>query len=201
MEGLLKYIDTSFFMGKTLLEIGCGYADIGNMFSGYGSNVSVCEAREEHLGIIKKKYPHLKQFQFDADNDTLLNNYDIILHWGVLYHLSNVEQSLKNCCEHSKFLLLETIVCNSEEDKIIYVDENGYDQAYNSKGSRPSATYVEKILTKCGFKYKIIKDSILNSSFHKYDWETTKIEKPNDSLRRFWICWKDDCPLKPEFIE
>jgi hypothetical protein len=200
MAGLLKYIDESFFMGKTLLEIGCGYADIGNIFSGYGSNVSVCDARKEHLDVIKQKYPHLKQFQLDADNELITNNYDIILHWGVLYHLTNVEQSLKDCCEHSKFLLLETIVCDSEKEEIIYVDEGGYDQAYNQKGSRPSQKYVEKTLLECGFKFKMIKDPILNSWSHLYDWDPNHKDDKN-ALRRYWICWKDDCPLKAEFIE
>jgi hypothetical protein len=201
INGLLKYIDLSFFSGKSLLELGCGYADIGNTFSGYGCDVTVCDARQEHLSVIETKYPHLKQFKLDADNDLITDNYDIILHWGLLYHLSNVEQSLKNCCEHSQYLLLETEVYDSDENKIMYIDENGYDQAFNFKGSRPSPTHVEKILTESGFKFKMIKDSILNSSFHTYDWDIMNTNTYRNGLRRYWICWKDHCPLKPEYVD
>lgn len=32
LNGVTKYIKPEYFQNKTLLELGCGYADIGNMF-------------------------------------------------------------------------------------------------------------------------------------------------------------------------
>ena len=36
----------------------------------------------------------------------------------------------------------------------------------------------------------MVKDGILNSDFHIYDWEITDSEMWKHGLRRFWICWK-----------
>jgi hypothetical protein len=38
----------------------------------------------------------------------------------------------------------------------------------------------------------MIKDSILNSGFHKYDWCVYNTKKWTEGYRRFWICWKSN---------
>jgi hypothetical protein len=88
-------------------------------------------------------------------------------------------------------------VCDSDENNFfLQVNEDGYDQALHNIGIRPSHTYVESILEKNGFKFKLIKDPILNSSYHRYDWEITNSKTSRGGLRRFWICWKNiDSPL------
>lgn len=192
INGVLKYISPSYFEHKNILELGCGYADIGNKFSELGAIVTSSDARQEHLDIVKTKYPHIKTFQFDCDNEKLTQKYDIILHWGLLYHLKNIEEHLNNILNNCDILLLETEV--SDTDDINYninIYENGYDQAYNNEGSRPSPKYVENILNKNGFEFKLIKDPILNSDFHIYDWNITESKIYKCGLRRFWICWKN----------
>ena len=57
MNGVLKYISPEYFQNKTLLEVGCGHADIGNMFSRLGAVVTSSDGRKEHLEIVKQKYP------------------------------------------------------------------------------------------------------------------------------------------------
>ena len=104
-------------------------------------------------------------------------------------HLKNVS----NCCD---VLLLETEVSDSDDKDFLTTDENGYDQAFNNKGIRPSPSYVERVLGKNGFQFKCIKDPILNSGFHCYDWDIHNIKTWRTGLRRFWICWKNiDSPL------
>lgn len=192
MNGVLKYISPSYFKNKNILELGCGYADIGNKFYELGAKITSSDARQEHLDIVNIKYPHIKTFQFDCDNEKLTQKYDIILHWGLLYHLKNIKEHLNNVLNNCDILLLETEV--SDTDDINYninIYENGYDQAYNNEGSRPSAKYVENILNKNGFEFKLIKDPILNSDFHIYDWNITESKIYKCGLRRFWICWKN----------
>jgi SAM-dependent methyltransferase len=196
MQCIHKYFNTNFFKSKTLLELGCGYADLGNAFYELGASVTSSDARSEHIDIVKKKYPHIETALIDCDNDTIEKKYDIILHWGLLYHLTNVKKHLENVLQQCDILLLETEVCDSfsAEDSVC-VDEEGYDQSINKKGIRPSQYYIEKILEENAFKFKLIKDSILNSGFHHYDWEITDSKTFNSGLRRFWICWKNECPI------
>jgi SAM-dependent methyltransferase len=179
------------------LELGCGYADIGNMFYELGSIVTSSDVRKEHLDNVTQKYPNIKTLLIDGDNDSIKDKYDIILHWGLLYHLKEIEIHLEKISQKCDVLLLETEVSDSD-DKEFYqsTDENGDDQAYNGKGIRPSPAYVEHLLEKNGFQFKLIKDSILNSTFHCYDWDISNSKKWSHGLRRFWICWKNiDSPM------
>lgn len=192
MDGLLKYVSPSYFQNKKMLELGCGYADIGNIFYKLGANITCSDARQEHLDVVNKKHPHIKIFRFDCDNEKINEKYDIILHWGLLYHLKNIEEHLTNVLDNCDVLLLESEVSDINDINYnINIYEKGYDQAYNNEGSRPSPKYIENILSKNGFNFKIIKDPILNSGMHIYHWNITNTKHYSSGLRRFWICWKD----------
>ena len=196
MNGIKKYMSSDYFKSKTLLELGCGHADIGNMFYELGTNVTSSDARKEHLDIVKSKYPNIKTILIDGDNDIITEKYDIILHWGLLYHLKEIENHLENVSQMCDVLLLETEVSDKDDIYAIQTDENGFDQAFNTKGIRPSPSYVESVLEKNGFKFKLIKDPILNADFHRYDWDISNSGGWTSGLRRFWICWKNiECPL------
>jgi len=202
-NGILKYIEKDFFINKSLLELGGGYGDNGNLFKNLGSIVTSSDARNEHLIIGKNKYPDIKFELLDCDNDLIKEKYDIILHWGVLYHLKNIEFNLKNVCEKCDYLLLETEVCNSLDDStnLLLFENNSYDQAYNRYGSRPSEKMIEKILTNSNFNFKLIMDPILNSGIHKYDWENINSGDYECGKRRFWICWKNNIEFPIKVID
>jgi hypothetical protein len=198
MNGIKKYISPLYFSSKSLLELGCGYADAGNMFSELGAVVTSSDVRIEYLDMVNQKYPHIKTLLHDSNNLNIHEKYDIVLHWGLLYHLSDIETHLEKVSNICNLLLLETEVSDSDcKDFYIRVREfDGYDQAFNTIGIRPSAAYVESVLEENGFQFKLIKDPILNSGIHSYDWDVKNSETWKAGLRRFWICWKNiDSPL------
>lgn len=197
MNGINKYVRPDFFKNKTLLELGGGHAHIGNKFHELGAIVTSSDARKEHIEVASNTYPHIKMLLIDGDKNSIDSSYDVILHWGLLYHLKEIETHLEQVSQKCNVLLLETEVSNSDDDSFyIQTNESGYDQAFNSLGIRPSPTYVEKVLRKNGFQFKMIKDPILNSSFHVYDWEVDNSKQWYGGLRRFWICWKNtESPL------
>jgi hypothetical protein len=197
MNGVKKYISPDYFKSKTLLELGCGHADIGNMFCELGANVTSSDGRKEHLEVVNQKYPHINTLLIDCDKDDITQKYDIIVHWGLLYHLNEIELHLNKVLQKCDILLLETEVADSN-DKEFYIstDEYGFDQALNNKGIRPSPYYVENVLEKNGFNFKLIKDPILNTNCHQYDWDISNSKTSRNGLRRFWFCWKNiDSPL------
>lgn len=195
MDGIRKYMGTEFFKGKTLLELGAGEGHNGYEFMKLGCQVMCTEVRQEHIDRGKQIYPQIKFKQFDCNTSQIKKHYDIILHWGVLYHIENVQKNLVNVLNHCDYLLLETEVIDHEDSICpIVTENNSYDQAFHFKGSRPSTSYIETIFDTCGFKYQIILDPILNSGFHRYDWKAMNTKLFEDGQRRFWICWKETLP-------
>lgn len=193
LNAVNKYIKSDFFKDKTLLEMGCGHAFIGNEFSKLGAIVTGCDARKEHLDFVNQTYPHIPTFIMDCDKDNIPTKYDIIVHWGLLYHLAEIEKHIHKLSSKCDVLLLETIVVDTDDPSFyINTNEKGADQAYNNIGIRPSPTFVEKILAQNDFNYKIIMDPILNSSFHTYDWTIKNTKMWTHGMRRFWICWKNN---------
>jgi hypothetical protein len=197
--GIKKYIKEEYFNSKTLLELGCGHAHNGNSFHELGSKVSSCDARVEHVEIAKELYPHIKLFVMDCDQIKINQTFDIILHWGLLYHLNEIENHLKIITSKCDILLLETEVSDSNDDTFfITTKECGPTQAFNTKGIRPSRAYVEKVLEHNNFRFLCVDDdSDINAGMHIYNWKSKNTETWEGGQRRFWICWKKsvDSPL------
>ena len=184
-----------------MLELGGGYGNNGNEFYNLGCKVTSSDARRQHILNGKIKYPYINFEIMDYDKNKINKKYDIILHWGLLYHLKEIECHLENVCKNCDVILLETTVSDSDNEnfyKLTY--EEGYDQAYNNIGIRPSPKYIEKILSKNSFKYIMIKDPITNSSFHKYDWESKNTNTWTQGARRFWVCWNKNVDTKQLFL-
>ncbi len=192
LSAIKKYVDPKILHGKSLLELGCGYSDNGIYFKeNYDCKLVASDARPEHLQVVAERYPDVDIMQFDCDTAELVSKFDIILHWGVLYHIRNVDKHLENVCKHCDYLFLETIVLDSTDSNAIhYIEENNYyDQAFNTVGNRCSPAYVERLLAEYGFEYKLILDDILNYSIHNYTWlHNTNYE--DLAPRRYWIAWK-----------
>lgn len=100
-----------------------------------------------------------------------LDRLDLIVHWGVLYHLDNWRKSVRDAVELADFVTLETEVCDSDDPEFeLKFAERGYDQALDGTGSRPSPAMVEAFLRDTGSVFDRVIDDRCNSGFHRYDW-------------------------------
>ena len=195
IKTILNYYTPEFFKDKTLLELGAGYCDIGAEFAKLGSIVTCVEGRQEHLEVAKERYSDLNIVfkQLDLDKEVLLNNYDIVLHMGLLYHLRHPESSIRNICQIGKHIVLESEILDSSSPYIsIPVKEGGYDQAMNGWGCRPTKNFVEYRLIECGVKFEMLQSDSANSHFHVYDWRELDNGKWQDGQRRMWFISKVD---------
>lgn len=198
---VIDYYGKKFFKNKTLLEVGCGWADMGAYFNSIGANVSVSDAREEHINVIKTRHPELKGFVIDSEETEWKyddSKYDIILHFGLLYHLQNPEENLKMVCDRCDTLIIETEVLDSDDpNRIIFKDEEtkwdsgAWGMAFNGTGSLPSYAWVERILNECGMEATPIpKPQMANSGAHRYDWPRINTNKFVSAQRAMWFCKK-----------
>jgi hypothetical protein len=183
-----------FFEGKTLLELGAGYGDIGAWFAALGAKVTCLEGRAENVKVIQERYAFMTAMQHDLNQGLPGTElYNIIIHLGVLYHLANPERALRDSCQRCEHLILETEVADSDDPKFVgIVREHAYiyDQALNGTGCRPSPAWVERILTEEGFEFRRLEDGRCNWGLHEYDWPLLNTGRHQNGRRRMWFANK-----------
>jgi hypothetical protein len=139
-------------------------------------------------------------FVLDLDTTGVdeVGDYDLILAFGVLYHLAEPEQFLRSCGKGPQVLLLETAVCDAADRVIQRVSEaggwRGQDQALGGRGCRPSPAWVEEICADAGFdRIRDISSGLGNWIIGTFDWEprnTGDWRRDGVNLRKMWVCEK-----------
>ena len=195
IEKLISILGESWFNGKTILELGCGYGDIGRELQKLGSLVTFAEGKKEHVEQMKLMGRGPEIILLDQDNDWCLNRkFDLVIHWGVLYHLDNWKRDLEISIKHGKIVSLETEVIDSDDPEIeSKLEECWYDGALNHVGSRMSAGNVEKVFNEIGVVFNRYDDKDLNASYHCYDWKVGERSPGiwSSGTRRFWMIYND----------
>jgi cyclopropane fatty-acyl-phospholipid synthase-like methyltransferase len=203
LRAINDFYDEGFFKGKKVLEVGCGWADIGNEISKLGAHVTASDARIEHMEKVKLRHPHMKTQLFDLENtDEWVfeeEKYDVIIHFGVLYHLSNPVENLKFISKHCDHLIIETEVLDSDNPELVnFVQEENrwehgaWGMAFSGTGCRPSYALVENALSNEGMVVtRAPKPEMVNAGAHNYDWERKNTGKMNRVCQRaMWFCHK-----------
>lgn len=191
-----------FFRNKSILEVGCGYGQIGKHFTNLGADVEFTEGREEHIPFIIENNPNKKVYKVDHNNVWDLNKkYDLIIHFGLLYHLTNWKQDLICAFKHSDLIVLESEILDSLQEINEYraKDGGGYDQALSTTeyAIRPTAGYVEKVITENNYNFVRYDDKDLDTATHNYSWKIKGIHDQNGGYigygptRRFWVLRKN----------
>ncbi|MFZ5830269.1 MAG: class I SAM-dependent methyltransferase [Planctomycetota bacterium] len=196
VDAIVGHYGAEFFPGKRVLELGCGYGDIGAELARLGAEVTCCDSRQEHLDVVRERHPHLRTIRADLDHEWPLSEpVDLVLHMGLLYHLRAPEPSLRRASAWTRALVLESEVCDSTDPRlVINTIESGYDQAYGSHGCRPSTGCIEQILESCGFRFVRLRDASCNSGIHTYDWQELNTGGWRHGLRRMWFAERCELP-------
>jgi len=194
IKKLISILGHDFFKEATILELGCGYGHIGRHFiDTYNSDVTFCEGSSRNEKGFKKVNPDKELIILDQDKSyNLKKKFDLVIHWGVLYHLKNWKKDLRCCLKHSNLISLETETLDSDvlKDKLEKQENPVNDQAVNGIGVRVPAIVIEKYLESLGCTYTRYDDVNLNSVSHRYDWEVKNSKKTGSQFRRFWIVKK-----------
>lgn len=186
---IIEHYGPWFFQGKTLVELACGYGDIGRVFESLGAIVTYAEGRQEHLNVIKARYPTARTVLWDAEKPWELGRFDIAFHMGLLYHVDKWEENLTAVIRNSSHLVLETEVMDSIDPTAFKkVSEHGPDQALGGVGTRPSPANVERVLRANKAHAALCLDPRLNSRGQTYDWIPNNDDSVSTGFRRFWFC-------------
>ena len=208
MKKLLAIFPPEYFPGKKVLELGSGIGYIGAFLADLGADVLALEGRVSNVNFAKLRYRNLPTFNpvlFDLDNDFAhFGRFDLIVNFGYLEIASSIEHTLNCCTQMTDNILVETLVCDSEDpDKVIHdqCGNVGIDHPLNVQYSlRPSPLYIEKYFKNHDWVVSRHFSADLNTSIHKYDWEHRNLDelrygKKGPFLRRFWHFYKnkEDC--------
>jgi len=100
--------------GKSVLEVGAGIGDHTTFFIDRGCDVTVTDGREEHVAVMRYRFPNLSVARLDMDapeGAICTQQFDIIYCYGLLYHLSRPVDAIRFMSQRCKGLvLLETAV-------------------------------------------------------------------------------------------
>lgn len=180
---LVEIFGINWFKGKEILELACGYGHNGRKLREMGAIVTQTEGDEEYAKVSGA-------LVLDQDKPWDLGKvFDMVIHWGVLYHLDDWRRDLRTAIKHGKIIALESEVLNSDdpaaEEKL---GEGWYDGALNATATKMSAAAVEKVITEEGATFERYDDSNLNVEYHRYNWQVGDFDgKWASALRRFWI--------------
>lgn len=194
ITAIVEHFGEEWFKGKKILELGCGYGDIGYVLMSLGAELVFAEGRAENCDYLRRRFPNNRVYFMNCENEWPFaedERFDMILHMGLLYHLDNIWFVFDRCCHCCDHIVLETEVSDSDDENyILKIDENsqGWDQSLMGHGSRPSGAYVEKHLRSLGWSFRRVTDSRCNAQFHTYDWEVKNTGTWRNGLRRFWFC-------------
>jgi len=179
MNATIEELGDGFFSGKTLLDLGCGHCLCGRRVKRLGCVVTFADARPHDNNVI----------QFDAEGDWTLGSFDIILNFGLLYHVQNPIELLEKCAGHCQCLVLESQIVESiamrrgvrHKER---VDQE--DQAFSGIGSRMSSKSIEIYLNK---NFGVVKRLVIDSQTYNYqlDPNPRRITRSKEH-RGLWIC-------------
>jgi Methyltransferase domain len=206
LQAILEHYGPRFFLNKSILELGAGYGAIGGALSTIGGNVTCVEGRSGNVSEIKRRYPSLKAIKADLNEDMSSlwsdgwGKWDVLIHMGVLYHLRDPEQNLRQACHMSDCIVLETECADSDDPHFTtHKKETAYwcDQSLDGIGSRPSPAFVERVLKDEGMEFTRIDDARCNSEEDFYDWPIKNTNLVATGQRRMWFV-KRACNKEPK---
>lgn len=170
-----QFFDKEWFKGKKILELGCGYGNVGHYFSLLGSDVTFSDARQEALDIVKSKNPEFKTIQINQESKwSIDDHFDLIIHFALGYHLNYWEQDLIRTIKHADNIAYETAVTRYNIETEYKVVNHNYSSCmhgpYGNIGSLISSSNIENVLTENKCSFVRCDDSDLNIPDGIYDW-------------------------------
>lgn len=140
---------------RTAVDVGCGLGDFSGYLKGLGLQVTALDGREENVAEARRRHAGVDFRVMDAEDPAIstLGHFDLVLCFGLLYHLENPFRAIRNLrVLAGKALLLETIVAPGSEPVARLVEEcEGEDQGLRHIAMISTESAVVRMLEAAGF--------------------------------------------------
>lgn len=176
---------------ETALDVGSGLGFFSAFLHSLGFQVTAVDGREENAKEGKRRYPEINFLTGNAEDLALVgkSTFDLVLCFGLLYHLENPFRALRNLHALTrKILLVESMIAPGTEPSMQLVDEErAEDQGLSYVAFYPTEACLTKMLYRAGFAfvYEFEKPPD-HSLFHASLWrrkQRTMLVASNDPLQ------------------
>lgn len=137
------------------VDVGCGVGFFSQTLAECGLQVCGFDARAENVSEARARFPGIPFEQADIEDRGIsrLGQFDFVLCFGLLYHLENPLQAIRNLrAITEKCLLLETMCLPEERCSLLLRQEPQQDdQSLTQLSFYPSEDSVVKMLNRAGF--------------------------------------------------
>ncbi len=140
---------------RTALDAGCGIGFFSHYLAGLGLKVTAFDARAENIAEAKRRLPEIDFYVHDLEDHQVqeLGSFDLVLCFGLLYHLENPFRAIRNLhALTGRTLLVESVITPHPLPMAALVEESqGKDQSLRHIALVLSETCLVKMLYRAGF--------------------------------------------------
>jgi FkbM family methyltransferase len=140
---------------NTALDAGCGLGFFASLLRECGLEVKAFDGRENNVEEARKRYPAISFQQGDVEDISplQLGSFDLVLCFGLLYHLENPLRAIRNLrAMTGKVLLLESMCLPQYEPIVLLREEPSFDdQSLTDLAFYASEGCIVKMLYRAGY--------------------------------------------------
>jgi SAM-dependent methyltransferase len=142
---------------RTALDLGCGVGHFSVMLKELGLQVTAADVRPENIAEARSRISGVDFHVADAEDPSLaaLGPFDLVVCFGLLYHLENPLRAVRNFhALTGKLMLLESMSVEGEYPFFLLLDEPpGNDQSLRAVSCYPSEGAIIKMAYRAGFPF------------------------------------------------
>ncbi len=142
---------------RTALDMGCGVGYFSALLRDLGLAVTAVDARAENIAEARRRHPDVEFHVADAEDSAQasLGVFDLVVCFGLLYHLENPLLAVRNLrARTAKLLVLESMALPDEQPYLFLMDEPpGEDQSLRAVSCYPSEGAIIKMMYRAGFPH------------------------------------------------